>query len=84
MRILDRKNWKPTDYWYTNGIRVMWWDRKIKAWTSYLMDAKKNQRTPAEYYANRTQVEACEDLGHFDWDSDYETLQTAIKNEQYG
>lgn len=84
MGLLSRKNWNPTQYWYSNGVRIAWWDRKIKAWTSYLIDAQRNQRTAAEYYANREQFEACEKLGHFDWDSDYETLQTAIKNESYG
>jgi len=84
MSLLDRKNFNQAEHWYTNGIRVVWWDRKIKAWTTYLIDAKKNQRSSTQYYANRWQFEACEKLGHFDWDSDYETLQTAIKDEQYG
>lgn len=82
MSLLDRTNWDRQEQWYTNGTRIAWYDRRIRSWTSYLIDSNKYQRTAAQYYANRGQFEACEDQGHFD--DDRETLQEAINNESYG
>lgn len=84
MGLLNRKNWNRAQHWYTNGIRIVWWDRHVRSWTTYLVDAQNNQRTPAEYFANRTHFEEVEANGWFEWDNDYKTLKTAIKNEQWG
>jgi len=84
MGLLNRKNWNRAQHWYTNGIRIAWWDRSIKSWTSYLIDAQNNQRTPAEYWPNRFQFEIAESDGYFSWDEDYETLKAAIRDNEYG
>lgn len=84
MSLLDRKNWSRDDHWYTNGVRIAWYDRSIRAWTTYLIDSNKNQRTPAEYMANRTQWNEIEAKGWMDRDSDSKTLQEAIDNDQWG
>lgn len=80
--LLDRANWDEQEAWYTDGTRVAWWDRHIKMWTSYLIDHKGNQRTPAQYYSNRGQFELCEEQGHFE--DDARELREAIDAERWG
>lgn len=84
MGLLDRSNYDAAEYWYTNGVRIVWWDRRIKSWTSYLIDSQGHQRTPAEYYANRTQFEQIEAKGWLDKHADEKTLKSAIRNDLWG
>jgi hypothetical protein len=83
MGLLDKKNWDAEMQWYTNGTRIAWYDKHIRAWTSYLIDGEMTayQRSEAQYYANRDQFEACEKLGHFD--DDKTLLAYNIENEIY-
>jgi hypothetical protein len=84
MSLLDRDNYDKDEHWYTNGVRIAWWDRSIKSWTSYLIDSQGHQRTPAEYFANRTQFEEIEANGWLDKRDDEKTLRKAILNDQWG
>jgi len=79
--LLHRSNWSEDDEWFSNGIRIAWYDRHERLWTSYLIDSKKNQRGPAAYHTNRNHFEHCERLGHFS--DDAKTLNKYIEDETY-
>jgi len=84
MGLLDRSNYDPNQQWYTNGIRIAWWDRRIKSWTTYLIDSRNHQRTPAEYFANKEQFDEVERMGWLEKRDDEKTLRKAILDDQWG
>lgn len=69
-RLLDLENWDADENWYRLGCRIAFWDRACKSWTSYLVDENGHQMTEAEYWANRSLLEVCEDAGHFEGDDE--------------
>lgn len=82
MSLLDRKNFDADDRWYTNGTRIAWWDPQLKLWTSYLIDADKNQRSETTYANNRENWAEIDALGHFK--NDEQELADNIENDFWG
>lgn len=77
-RLLHKSNWDADEQWYSNGTRVAWYDRKSRNWISYLIDSNGHQQGESSFYWDRSQLEACEDLGHFD--NDAETLAELVSD----
>ena len=68
MGLLNKANYDEDDRWFTNGVRIAWWDRSLKLWTSYIIDEKKNQRGETTYANNRDDFAVMEERGFFNDD----------------
>lgn len=82
--LLDKKNFDAGDRWYTNGVRIAWFDRSLKLWTSYLIDEKKNQRSETLYVNNRDDWADMQSRGWFDIDKDRAELAQNIDDDFWG
>jgi hypothetical protein len=52
--LLDRDNWYADFNWYTDGVRIAWYDKHLKLWTTYLVDRQGNQVGDTNYFNNKT------------------------------
>ena len=78
--LLTRTNWNKAQGWYSNGLRVAWFDKRTRSWITHLIDSGRHQVGEADYLANREQFLDCEASGYFDPLDDLATLN-ALLNE---
>lgn len=82
--LLDKKNFDSDQRWYSNGVRIAWFDRSLKLWTSYLIDDAKNQRSETLYCNTRLDWEDMQRRGWFNIDKDREELAKNIDDDFWG
>lgn len=74
MSILDKAFYEKKHYWYRQGNRIAWWDRKLKLWTSYLINEKGSQISETDYANNKADFLEMEKDGFFDTGEHYYDL----------
>lgn len=82
--LLDKKNFCDAQRWYTNGVRIAWFDRSLKLWTSFLIDGDGNQRSETTYCNNRDDWANMQSRGWFDIDKDRAELAKNIDDDFWG
>jgi len=82
--LLDTCNFDEDQNWYSNGVRIAWFDRSLKLWTSYLIDDKGNQRSETTYVNNRQDWADMQKRGWFDIEKDRAELAKNIDDDFWG
>ena len=78
MSLIRKENYDATNRWYTNGVRVVWWDRSTKNWITYIVSDGKYQQGPADYHPNKASFQECEALGHYNVLNDRDELRELL------
>lgn len=79
--LLNRENWNKAQGWYSNGVRVAWFDRRTRCWITHLIDGNRNQVGAADYFGHRDHFTDCERDGHFSPERDAAELNELLHGE---